>query len=112
MHSKEEIIDFLTANKDNFNEWNKTAFANLNALVKTLIVSDAVKKEIHNLKRLLTRRINSNNIDNSEHIRINHYDKCGLIMKEILYDAKKVLIMINIFTKLSMVRMYAQTHLF
>ena len=89
MHSKEEIIDFLTANKDNFNEWNKTAFANLNNLVKTLIVSDAAKKEIHNLKRLLTRRINSNNIDNSEHIRINHYDKCGLIMNEILYDAKK-----------------------
>jgi hypothetical protein len=89
MHSKEEIIDFLTANKDNFNEWNKTAFANLNNLVKTLIVSDAAKKEIHNLKRLLTRRINSNNIDNSEHIKINHSDKCGLIMKEILYDAKK-----------------------
>ncbi len=88
MHSKEEIIEFLTANKNNFNEWNKTAFANLNNLVKTLIVSDAAKKEIHNLKRLLTRRINSNNIDNSEHIIINNYDKCGLIMKEILYDAK------------------------
>lgn len=87
--SIDELKEFLISNKESFKAWNMSALKTLNHLINLLIGSPESKIKIDNLKRTLTRKINSNkNIQKQLSIDLNIYENCGLIMKEILYDSQ------------------------
>jgi len=85
-HSTDELKKFLIMNKSNFNSWNVSALNHLNSLINGLVASEEAKKEIDNLKRTIIR--NKNKIKGID-LRLKTYEQCGLLMKEILYDAKR-----------------------
>lgn len=87
--SEDELKEFLISNKENFASWNRSALNNLNDLMSELIATEEAKKEIDNLKRKLRNELKSHNTSkNLNSIHIDHYGQCGLLMKEILYDAQ------------------------
>lgn len=85
LHSTEELKKFLISNKSHFDTWNRKALENLCALTRKLRASEESKKEIDNLKKKLSRKK-----DSSSEISLtpDAYQRCGLIMKEVLFDAK------------------------
>ena len=84
--SEDELKEFLISNKENFASWNRSALKNLNDLMRELIATEEAKKEIDNLKRKLRNKLKSHNA--SKDLNSIHIDQCGLLMKEILYDAQ------------------------
>lgn len=84
LHSTKDLKEFLISNKSNFDTWNRSALNKLNCLIGELLASEASKKEIDNLKKMISR----NKIKGNK-ITLNTYDQCGLLMKEILFDAEK-----------------------
>ncbi len=96
LKTTEELKDFLINNKSNFNSWNQSALKTLQDLKNTLIGSEDTRTDIEKLKRTFTRKIKSTkerhslNSTNLNSIDFQKYDKCGLIMKEIFFDAKNL----------------------
>lgn len=84
--SIDELKEFLITNKENFTTWNQSALDMLNTLVSQLIGPPESKTDIDTLKRTLTRKINSSN-DNFT-INVSNYSHCGLLLREIIYDAQ------------------------
>lgn len=90
-HSTDELKEFLIANKDNFNTWNKTALKTLQNLISILTTPPEETFRIDKLKRNLSRQITSNSNGHATKISLTHtpiYEHCGLLMKEILFDAE------------------------
>lgn len=85
-HSAEELKEFLISNKSRFDSWNISALNTLNSLIHELLASEEAKQEIDALKRTISRKKDGNN---SIHLTPTAYNQCGLLMKEILYDACK-----------------------
>ena len=56
LKSTDELIAFLVHNKNNFEQWNQSAFQKLQALFHELIPSPDGKKEIDNMKRTIIRK--------------------------------------------------------
>lgn len=83
-----ELEELLISNKNNFNSWNKSALRTLNGLIDELKASEAAKKDIDKLKDAIRGAKKRNNKLNTINLKINNYDQCGLIMKELFYDAK------------------------
>lgn len=84
--SAEELKEFLIANRNRFDAWNISALNTLNGLIHELIASEEAKQEIDTLKRTISRKKDGNT---SIHLTPDAYNHCGLLMKEILYDADK-----------------------
>lgn len=82
--SDKELKEFLILNKSRFDLWNISALNTLNDLVHELIASEEAKQEIDALKRTLSRKKGGSN---RIHLTPAAYSQCGLLMKEILYDA-------------------------
>lgn len=85
-HSTDELREFLISNKNYFTSWNVSALNHLHSLINVLLASEEAKKEIDNLKRTINR--NKDNL-NRVNLQLKNYDQCGLLMKEILYDANR-----------------------
>lgn len=81
-----ELKEFLIQNKENFHEWNKTAFAAIQKFVSRLTGSFESKALIDSLKRTLSRKIKANSGD--VFINKKNYETCGLLIREILYDSQ------------------------
>jgi hypothetical protein len=84
--SKDELIDFLTYNKDNFSSWNHTAYDEIKNRVNELLPSDEGKKEIDNIKRTIKR---NNNID-SVPKNLSSKKEWGLLMQEFFSNISSV----------------------
>lgn len=84
--SVEELKTFLITHKENFHSWNHSALLTLNALIEQLIGPPESKIEIDTLKRTLTRKMHASNTHMT--IELSNYSCCGLLIKEIIYDAQ------------------------
>lgn len=90
-HTDDELKEFLIANKENFKTWNISASKTLHELYSILIDPPEMKKPINDLKLQLVRQIESKTnggIQNLHLVGGKVYQKCGLLMKEILWDAE------------------------
>ena len=89
LQSTEELTDFLIANKEAFNTWNNSALYTLTDLVQELTGEKEAKSKVDNLKRMLVRKLKSNTaLKDLGSINIHDYDDCGLLIREILFDAQ------------------------
>lgn len=89
LQSTDELRNFLIANKEAFNIWNTSALDTLRDLVQELTGGKEAKSKVDNLKRMLTRKINSNiPFKYQDLINIHDYNTCGLLVREILFDAQ------------------------
>lgn len=83
--SAKELIDFLISSKENFKSWNGQAFNAIKELLDEIRGNECSKVEIEKLKHTLKSLIeNKNNT-----ISIKDYDNCGLLIKEMIYDANE-----------------------
>ena len=88
------LKEFLIQNKHEFNQWNKSALKQLKILIEKLTGNESFKPEIEKLKRRLKYNLESTS-NSSEKLsnqktfidEIKNNNNCGLIIKEILYDA-------------------------
>lgn len=90
-NSVNELQEFLIDNKANFNCWNNSALAAIKKMLLEITGDESSKAIVDNLKRNLTRKMNSNKeLKKLDEINISEtdIDKCGLLIKEILMDAK------------------------
>lgn len=90
-HTEEELKEFLIANKENFRTWNHSALETLHGLRRELLGDEDMKEGIAALKRQLTRQMGAktgSGIQNLHLVGGEIYKKCGLLMKEIFYDAE------------------------
>lgn len=83
LESVAELKAFLIQNKNDFNTWNKSALDLLNNLKYIFIGSPESKAVIDKLKRRISPKRGSN-----KKYDLNNYQSCGLLMKEILFDAQ------------------------
>lgn len=91
IHSDAELKEFLISNKENFENWNVSASKKLHDLVSGLLGQPEIKVRIDALKRQLMRQAESkldNGIQNLHLVGGELYQGCGLLMKEIFYDAE------------------------
>lgn len=90
--SSDELKEFLIANKDNFKTWNISASKTLHEMVSLLLGPPQMKEKIDKFKhklKLTQKKENPNGtVKDLRQIGKEVYDECGLLMKEILYDAK------------------------
>lgn len=99
--SEGELKEFLVVNKENFKTWNTSASKKIHELVSLLLDPPEMKERIDNLKRDLTQKTEKKDTDESKSpeeqkrkelklLREGEeiYQNCGLLMKEIFYDAK------------------------
>ncbi len=97
----DELKEFLIANKDNFRTWNISASRTLHDLHSILLGSPEMKKRIEDLKRQLNKQIErktnhsmqigseaNRNKQKLYQVGGEMYQDCGLLMKEIFYDAE------------------------
>lgn len=63
--SIEELISFLSLNKESFNSWNISAYKTLSSLFQSLIPSTAGKKDIDNLIRTIKRKNTTHGLINN-----------------------------------------------
>ena len=89
-----ELKEFLIANRESFNSWNKSAYDTLRYLISTLKGSpENSKKEIDTLKRRISRLFKKNGEiyakDIEEISQSLNFKNCGLLMQYLLENAKK-----------------------
>lgn len=77
-NSKDELISFLTYNKNNYESWNQSSLAEIQNRISELIPTDSGKKEIDNIKRTIIRK---NTIDGVIP-KLTSQKEWGLIMQE------------------------------
>lgn len=89
--SVDELQEFLIDNKANFNSWNGSAITVIKKLLLEITGGESSKAVVDTLKRNLKNKLNSNKeLKRLDEINISeeNFDKCGLLIKEILLDAK------------------------
>lgn len=89
--TEDELKEFLIANKENFKVWNVSALRTIRELRSILSDPPEIKKEIDDLKRNLVQKIKSGEGKRGEGLNLTDkkvYKNCGLLMKEILWDAE------------------------
>lgn len=82
IESTDELISFLTLNKENFDSWNQSALAELNNRLSELIPTEKGKKEIDNIKRTIKRKNSTNGVIP----KLSQQKEWGLIMQEFFAD--------------------------
>lgn len=82
IESTDELISFLSLNKENFSSWNESAYQTLDNLIKKLLPSENGKKEIDKIKR----KIKNNHSSYGVIPKLKDQNEWGLIMKEFFYD--------------------------
>ena len=80
--STDELISFLSLNKENFSSWNESAYKALDDLVKKLLPSEKGKIEIDKIKR----KIKNKNSSYGVIPKLKDQKEWGLVMKEFFYD--------------------------
>ncbi|MBQ7593553.1 MAG: hypothetical protein IJU48_04270 [Synergistaceae bacterium] len=84
--SPEELKSFLTQNKANFTVWNNTAIRYIKQFFTEITGNeDAAKPIIKNIQRRLTLLKRA---ERTIELNINEINKCGLLVREIIFDAK------------------------
>lgn len=78
----DELIVFLTSNKESFYSWNESAFETLKNLQNELLPTKEGKNELEKIKR----KIKNNNSSYGIIPKTEDQKNWGLIMKEILFD--------------------------
>lgn len=88
-HTEDELKEFLVANKGNFKRWNASALETIKELVSILSNPPKIEERIKKLRRQLQRKIKSgDSVQNLHLVDGEIYQSCGLLMKEIFYDAE------------------------
>ena len=86
IESVDELISFLSLNRENFSSWNESAYQTLDDLVKILLPSEKGKKEIDTLKRNIKRSHSPGEAIRKQKER----NEWGLVMKEFFFDFHEV----------------------
>jgi len=82
IESTQELISFLTLNRENFASWNKSALVELNTRICELIPTEKGKKEIDNIKRTIKRK----NTTTGVIPKLSEQKEWGLIMQEFFLE--------------------------
>ena len=86
--SVDAMKDFLIANKADFKQWNKSALYVLNDFVSQLICPAEGVADIDRLRKTLSKKSDTGNTAcGNISINVDDYQHCGLLVREILFDA-------------------------
>lgn len=88
MHSKEELIAFLTSQKNNFEEWNHSAYSLISKFYEEISGSKESESIVDELRAEINRKMNRKDGYGKNHLETERLDECGLIIKELIWDAQ------------------------
>lgn len=84
------LQDFLLTNKHTFCTWNNSALKAIRNLLSEITGSESSKPIIDNLKRSLTKKVNSKaEQKHLNELNTDDVSKCGLLIQEICFDAQQ-----------------------
>ena len=86
LHSTEELKSFIIQNKASFTVWNNTALQYINKFFFEITGDENTSKPV--IQKIQHRLTHLNNKVKTIELNINDIDKCGLLVREIIFDAK------------------------
>lgn len=96
MDSTQELVDYISNNKPLFRLWNQTAYRRIDTMVRNMIGSESLKASIERYRNKLIRKVKASSSSGtlSDCVPVSDFfdcnsNECGLILREILFDAKK-----------------------